>query len=206
MGRIPKDSCPSHPSPRSIYSSAPRHRSHGQRIAESSPDLPEATIDAFGNLVFRADDASATPSYRADRTSGAWAGAQLDVLDDDVERWVQAQFQAVRTNVENRVKQFQEELADRKTRTRATIRTAYDAISTPAKKRYHVLTAMPAKINDRLAKEHKAVKAELELATLRLAEARLLIQETQLRAKDCGVSSCMKIAWVCEASHARISC
>lgn len=159
--------------------------------------MRKATIDASGNLVYKPEYEHESLNYKTHGTSGAYNGARLNIPDDTtVDRFAREQFAIVQQGFREQVSRFHVQKAELVTKTRKTYADAYEAIATPAKKGFRSVVAMPARVNEKMERERRAIKAELELATLRLAEARLVIEETKLRGKEYGVSMGMRMLWV----------
>ena len=160
-------------------------------------------IDAYGNLVYRPECEHDDVDHKVEASSGAFRSSQLNIKDDDeLNRYMRDQFttlcQSVKKgrkwldeNVKGRATVVKERVANDAQKTCADL---YDAIATPAKKHYLQIRTVPGLVNERLEKEQRMLKAELELVQLKLAEARL--QEAKLRGKVYGFSCGVAILWV----------
>jgi hypothetical protein len=161
---------------------------------KSTPDLRRAAIDATGGLVFRPEHEHEQLDYRARETTGAYAGARLNILDHDpLDEFAREKFANIHQSVKKNVKWLGETFAAGRTKAN----DAYEAIATPAKKHYHLFKTVPSRANTKLKEENRAVRNELELLRLKLAETRLQMAEARMRSKELGISTCMHVIWVC---------
>lgn len=151
-------------------------------------------IDSTGRLIYKPEFEHESLHYKMKATSGAFVGARLNVLDDDpLDAFARQKLDALQKSVKKNVKW----LRDNVTSGRTKAWDAYDAVATPAKKRFREVVQIPSRVNERLEKENRAIKSELELTQLRLAEARIRVEEARLLGREYGVSAFAMAIWVC---------
>jgi hypothetical protein len=157
----------------------------------ATPELHKLMIDATGALVLKAKYEHEDPRYKRDATSGAFR-AKLNVLDQDpLDRYALEKINDARVRVQISVKRVRGGvhtsvvwLNDQVTTGTSKACKVYDAVATPAKKHYKVVASVPHRVHARLEQENRAIKGELELVQLKLAEARLQAREAGLKGAD----------------------
>lgn len=173
--------------------------------SKPTPELEKYTIDLAGKLVLKPEYEHENPFYRSTTTSGAFAGSKLKIHDNDpLDHYVRQQLTAMVDTVIAFFYWLITSLVAAKMRLQGDvaagtkkIKIAYDAVATPAKKHYRIYRGIPMRVNERLEKENRAIKAELELTKLRLAEMRLQMREARLGASDFGTSLPFGMIVVC---------
>lgn len=181
-------------------STPPKTRDRQHRMA--SPELHKVTIDATGALVLKPEFALEDLSYKADTTIGGYVQKLPDHLPDhdpldiyalqkitELREFTLSKMAAGRKQVEAGAKQA---VAGGKKVVTGS-KQAYNGIATPAKKQYKMIVSVPENFTAKLERENRAVKGELELARLRLAEARLQLRGAGVDALTHGVSTSSKL-------------
>jgi hypothetical protein len=155
-------------------------------------------IDSAGRLVYRPEYEHESLNYKMKATSGAFVGARLNILEDDpLDVFARQKLDALQKSVKKNVKW----LRDNVTTGRAKAWDAYSAATRPVMRRYRDIVEMPSRVNERLEKENRAIRSELELTQLRLAEARIRVEEARLLGREYGVSAFAMTIWVCATTQ-----
>ncbi|KIW08432.1 uncharacterized protein PV09_01335 [Verruconis gallopava] len=131
-------------------------------------------IDATGALVYKPEYEHESIHYKESAISGAYAGCKLNVPDEDpVDEYIRGKIKAMLDLVEQSVQSRVRSVNDALTIGLAQAVKVFYAATAPVTDGYRNVVAAPSRLHARLNKEKQAIKAELELIRLRLAEARL---------------------------------
>lgn len=157
-----------------------------------SPEISKMTINANGDLVLKPEFAHGDPVFRAADIPGSYMRAgplSSSIALTELQQRIHDRAARIWTN---NLTKFQTNWGLTKEKAKDT----YELLATPAKACYKNVIAIPDRLCERLEKENRCIRSELEMVKLKLAETRLQLQENALVAKEGGMGFGVKMLWV----------